>query len=340
MNTIKACVYGLLLMGFTISAFSSCKKELDLDEETLVKIEKQEKMVKLDELFELAFTDPAQAEDRYNCFVLEELITENRNFLTDKDLSEKNVLVGLAIDLNKNYADATAKSYQSLFDLYKGKFAGDALNKTLLTDIPARFQKEEFRNLFTKRIEELNAFFDKQIEATWKNSSIDQAIVDKNWKFQNFVFSPDFSMIYFVNFDFTLKNDRSIDMNGFFFLPHIPHNLGEALVAVTDEKEFFDFKSQVSPLLLSPLEYAIKGNKISFFFHLKNDYDVVETTGKLERYWYYEYEYEMDGNTLTLKNPRLLFYMPPLYIKEMQYDQTVFEEKYFDGIKEFKLTTQ
>lgn len=334
MNKINIIIC-ILLFTETIL---SCNKKLDLDEGTLLQIEKQEKLKQLNDLFELAFTNPAQAETTYNSFVLGSLITADQNFLTDKDISERNILVGLAIDLNKNFHQAKLGSYGGLFELYKGKFSGEALGKTLMTNIPARYQNEEYRKLFKQRIDSLAAFFEHKIDSIQNNSSTATSIVDKNWKLTNLAYSLEMGMFYYVNFDFTLKKDRSIDANSFFFLPFIPHNLYEALVAVRDEKDYYDFKTGVAPLLLSPLQYTITGNKISFFFHLKNDYDYVEATGKLERYWFYEYEYEIEGNTLTLKNPRLLFYMPPLYLSEMQYTQKVFEEKYFDGIKEFKLT--
>ena len=51
MNTIKTYVCALLLTGFTMSVFSSCTKELDLDEDTKIAIEKQEKIKHLDEIF-------------------------------------------------------------------------------------------------------------------------------------------------------------------------------------------------------------------------------------------------------------------------------------------------
>ncbi|MGO1669575.1 MAG: hypothetical protein ACTHYC_01955 [Sphingobacterium sp.] len=73
----KTNIYLLTILTFTMVILSSCKKELDLDEDILVLIDKQEKLQQLDALYDLAFEDPLKAEEDYYHYLNTELLTED-----------------------------------------------------------------------------------------------------------------------------------------------------------------------------------------------------------------------------------------------------------------------
>ena len=324
----------LLLILFTASIFTSCKDTLDLDDETIIKIEKQEKLKQLDELYDLCFTDPFTAEEKYNHFVKNELITAEQNFLVDLEISNRNSMTSLAIRLNTNTLKVQDDlPTNSLFELYKTMFENKMLNQSLLGEIPQQLKKGERLERFRSKINEANNFLLGKINDFKKNSQSDNSLMNKNWQKQDLIIDFVSFRFYNIDFNFTLKSDKSIDISSFYFLPHIPKN--GSLLGPMDEVGFF--KEEIEPNIISPYEYTVYGNKICFYFHFKNNYDHLQKSGKLEREWCYEYEYKVEGNQLTLSNPRVLFFMMPV-MRETGYDDPIFQERYPDGLKQFVLT--
>ncbi|WEK38344.1 MAG: hypothetical protein P0Y53_12625 [Candidatus Pseudobacter hemicellulosilyticus] len=318
---------GLFLL-LALAIFSACNKELDLDDETKLLLDKQEKLEQLDSLFALAFRDPVKAETDYYNFVMEELVTADQNFLVNSDVQARNTFTDLAIRLNKHFKEL-ADTFQStsLFDLYKARFENILLNQSLHGEIPHLLKKGEQLKLFNDKMAEIDAFFSSRIAAFKSNSPADNAITDKNWALSTSAFSFDPFKIYAINFDFVLKTDRTMELNNFFFSPHIPRP--GTLAGEQYEGNGFNVNGGS---LLSAKEYAVYNNKICFYFYLKNDYDVLNQTGKLERYWYYEYQYEVVNGQLLLTKPRIGFYMYPA-IRYAGYDDPAFQELYLPALQ-------
>lgn len=334
MEKIKITI--LLLAAIAAGILSSCTRELDLDENTRLLIDKQAKLEKLDELFDLAFEDPVRAETEYYQFVKNELVTESQNFLANQDVQWRNAMTDLAIRLNKNFEDVSGSlSTTSLFDLYKAKFQNEILNKSLIGDIPQQLRRGERFDRFKNKVEEISIYIDDKIDQFKASSPVDNSITDKRWQLLNH-YAIDYTTfkIFIINFDFVLKADKNIDMNNFFLLPYIPKPGG--MLADQDEGTLIEEN------LLSPLNYAVYGNKIFFYFHFKNTVNPLATgaaQGKLERHWYYEYEYKLEEEKLILEKPRMGYYMyPVLYGAES--GQPLFDNVYMDGLKKFILTAQ
>lgn len=319
------------LMILILGGNFSCTDELELDEETLFELEKQESLVELDRLYDLSFIDISTAEEEYNTYLKEVLLSEEQNFLTDNSVLLRRNFTDLAIRLNQNITDAQSNiSGADLYQLYSQKFQTDLVNQTLLGEIPQLLKIGEKLTKFKDKIASSEQFFDSKIEELKSSSTVDETIVDKNWNFTGFAFQivgTDF-YIHNILFDFTLKSDKSMEVNSFFFMPYVPSN-GSYTSA---EEKVYD-----GDLVLNTLTYDIYDNKIFFHFHLKNNRDLIYQTGLRERHWCFEYEYEVVEDQLVLSKPKMGFYMYP-ELKLLAHDDAVFQEIYPLTMQEFKLS--
>lgn len=338
MNKIKTSLYIMLVAGILVAGFSSCTKELDLDEETRIALEKQEKMKKLDELFDLAFTDPATAENDYYRFYTNELITETQNFVVDNDVRMHNTFTDLAIRLNTNFEKIKAlPESSSLFDIYKVKYDNWILNRSLIGEIPQQVRRGEKLEKFETKVNEVSAYFDAQIESFKTKKPVDQNILNKQWTASKFIVKPDFSAFFLMNYDFKFLADGGLDINNFYLFPLYDVKSVEAGGYITFE-ESTNFKDDLQNIQLSPASYVVYNNKIFFHFHFKASPNAAD--GKLNREWCYEFDYTAEGNTLTLSNPRVMYLMNPLFY-QAGYGYKHYEIMYFDALREpVALTTQ
>lgn len=326
----KKYFYVTLMILILVGNFS-CTKEVELDEETLLELKKQEILVELDRLYHLSFTDIAMAEEDYNTYMKEVLLSEDENFLADNSVLLRRNFTDLAIRLNQNVTKAQSNiSGTDLYQIYSQKFQTDLVNQTLLGEIPQLLKSGEKLDKFKTKIASSEQFFDSKIEEFKSSSTVDEAIVDKNWDFTGFAFQivgTDF-FIHNILFDFTLKSDKSMEVNSFFYMPYVPTN-GSYTSA---EEKVYD-----GDLVLNTLTYDIYDNKIFFHFHLKNNRDLIYQTGLRERHWYFEYEYEVVDDQLVLSKPKMGFYMYP-ELKLLAHDDAVFQEIYPLTMQEFKLS--
>lgn len=318
----------IFILGLVGIFNPSCTKELDLDDDTQLKIEKQGKLEKLDLLFDLAFNDPEKAEVDFENFLQTELITESQNFLSDHDVNNKYTLTKLAIQLNVEHSKALASlDKKSLFNIYKKMYEVDLSNRTLWGSIPEQLKQGEQLKKFETKMTEIEDSYKKVVAEFKEKSQVDAAITEIDWWGGIFAYKPDFSKFYSGSFSFKLNKDKSWDYDSFFFIPAIP-KIG-ALAGAQEEKEF-------NPeLLLSPLQYEVYGDRIFFHFHIKNNYDYESQSGKLERVWNYEYKYELKDGTLVLSEPRILNYMFPALIS-IGYDDPVFKTNYLEPFMGFE----
>ncbi|MEA4917392.1 hypothetical protein [Proteiniphilum sp.] len=322
----KIKIYSLLLAVIAVGSFSSCNQELDLDETTLLQLEKQEKMKELDALFDLAFIDPVKASDDYDRYVKEELLRDGQNFLMDNDVRIQNTFTDLAIRLNMKFEKVKGEvSTTSLFDIYKAKFEIALFNKTLMGDIPQQVGKNQKLDKFENRVAEINQFYEAKVRDFKAKNTIDSQVLQKQWQYSTWVFKPDFSAIYVVNFDFKLKSDGSMDIEQFFLIPTI------TMKGVWSLEESSQFKEDIEPSLLAPVEFMTYGNKILFFFHIA--YDPHPGSTKFNRQYVYEFDYSVEDNQLTLSNPHIMLYMHPfLYVTG--YGEPNYELNYFEAWRE------
>ncbi|MBX3255423.1 MAG: hypothetical protein KF862_14875 [Chitinophagaceae bacterium] len=331
MNKIKTSLYMMLAAAILAAGFSSCTKELDLDEETLIALEKQEKMKKLDELFDLAFTDPAKAETDYYQFYTTELLTETQNFVVDNDVRMRNTFTDLAIRLNTNFEKIKAlPGSSSLFDLYKVKYDNWILNRSLIGEIPNQIRRGEKLEKFESKVDEVSAYFQAQVDAFKAKNPVDQNILNKQWTAFKFIVKPDFSAYFIMNYDFKFLANGGLDINNFYLFPMYNLKSVEA-GGYTSFEESTNFSQDLADIQLSPASYAVYNNKIFFYFHFKASPNAAD--GKLNREWCYEFDYTTEENTLTLSNPRVMYLMNPLFY-QAGYGDKHYELLYFDALRE------
>ncbi|MGC4233546.1 MAG: hypothetical protein QM594_11255 [Niabella sp.] len=322
----KTTTYLLLLTAFAVTAFSSCSKKLDLDEDTKIALEKQEKMKQLDALFELAFTDPAKAESDYYQFYTTQLLTDDQNFVIDNDVRMRNTFTDLAIRLNTNFEKAKAVPVPaSLFDIYKAKFENMLFNKSLLGEIPQQLRKGEKLEKFENKINEAATYFDKNIDEFKTKQAVNNDLLNKNWTAQTFMISPDMQKFFILKYNFTLKYKGNLDIVDFYFYPLVTSERG---LLVRDEA--VDYTADIAPTLLAPVSYTVYGNKILFYFKLDSSPNPGDM--KFSREWCQEFEYQLDGNQLVLSKPHVMLYMHPfLYISG--YGERDYETNYHEYLR-------
>ncbi|MBX3255427.1 MAG: hypothetical protein KF862_14895 [Chitinophagaceae bacterium] len=332
MKKISLKVFLSLISAIFI--FGSCTKELDLDEETKLAIEKQEKLKQLDELYELAFTDPVKAQTDYDRYFAEELLRDGQNFLVDNDVRMRSTFTDLAIRLNTNFEKikATALS-NSIFDVYKAKFESITFNRSLLGEIPQQIRKGEKLAKFEGKVAEITAYFDNDINDKKSKTSVDQDILGKRWQAMKIAFKPDWSAYLFLYYDFKFLANGGLDIEQFVMYPVWDIQGNQPFTA----EESPNFPEEIAPKLLSPAQFTTYNNKIIFYFHIEANPNAADI--KFNREWVYEFDYILEDNSLTLSNPRAMRFMHPfLYVGG--YGQDSYEECYFEDIRSFTLTTE
>lgn len=326
-------LYVLLLAAFAVGIPGSCTQELDLDEETLLLLEKQDKLEKLDELYDLAFIDPSKAQEDYNLFYTNELLTETQNFLVDNDVRMRSTFTDLAIRLNIDFEKTKVASLpESLFELYQVKFENVMFNRSLLGEIPQQLRRGDKLTKFEAKVEEVTAFFDTKISEKKNESPVDQNLIGKQWKVSKWATTPEWKT-YIINFDFTLKSGGSMDIDEFYFFPLYDQEADYtgSIIIENESTNSTTYKVDIASILLSPEEYAAYDDKLFFYFHLEADPN--SDNFKFNREWCFEYEYKVEGNTLTLSTPRVMRFMHPfLYIGG--YGRPYYERLYPEVLRE------
>ena len=240
-----------------------------------------------------------------------------------------------AVRMNANFAGISASLPATLFDLYKLKFQTNILNRTLLGQSPQQLRNDERFARFKKKVTDIDAFFDEKINALKQDMKVSEALTNKNWKLENkFVMGPPDNpySFFIVNFDFTMKAGNGMDIEKFFFFPYVPKP-NASFFSQQDELMYSYLKFE-SEDLLAPAEYRIYGNKIFFYFHLRNNQDPFnDGVGKLEREWIFEYEYALDGNSLTLTKPRMMLSMFP-HLLSAEPGDDIYAKYYADELKD------
>lgn len=338
MTTARRSLYLFLIL--TIAGLHACTKKLDLDDDMGLRLHKQEKMERLDQLFDLSFEKPFDAEEAYRKFILQDLLTENQNYLEDSDIKWRNSRTDLAIRMNVHFARIATDLPTTLFELYKAKFETNVLNRTLLAQSPQQLKSEARFSVFKERLETINTFFDGKTAALQASLSIDTQLPNKDWLLQNKIVGGTADNpygLYIVNFDFKLQADGGMDIKKFFFFPYIPKPNG-SFYTQQDEQQY-STGAFAKEDLLSPARYSTYGNKIFFHFHLRNNIDpLAEGVGKPEREWIFEYEYKLINNQLLLSKPRMMLSMYPHLLKA-EPGEDIYHKYYSDRLKEFTLTT-
>lgn len=303
-----------VLAAFT-SMFFSCSRELDLDEATLLSIEKQAMIRQLDVLFDQAFTQPFEAEEDYNRFLKEKLLGDGKNFLTDNDVRMHCTLTDMAIRMNTEFERGkTLTPPATLFDMYRAKFADRLLNRTLLGDVPQQLrQGEQFARLLSKT-EETTAFFEAMIAAFRAGHAPEGIVLNKRWR--NLLRPGDLKNI---NYDFYFLDDGTLDIDKFYLFPFY-----------TNKGNYKKVEYQISrgvdvPFLAQPVEYVFYDGKVMFVVHL--NLDPLPGSYKLERWYCYEFDCETEPDHMTLSNPHIVLYMHPfLYVSG--YGEPYYEVNY------------
>lgn len=328
--------YKLLIFSvFALTVFASCSKELDLDEETQIAIEKQEILKKLDLLFDLAFEEPSKAKEDYNTFFSEELLRDGQNFVVDNDVRMRATFTDLAIRLNVHFDEIKLQKLpDSLFDIYYSKFESILFNRSLLGEIPQQIRKGDKLVTFEAKVGEVSDFFDGKIKEIESNAQQNQNLLGKQWKTTKWAIKPDYSAFYIINYDFKFLADGGLDINGFFLYPLLNIRMGNQPM---NAEESSNFPEDIAGTQLSPAKFMLYNNKILFYFHLEANPNAADI--KFNREWIYEFDYKLEGNSLTFSNPRAMRFMHPfLYIGG--YGTDTYEELYFEDLRSVTLTAE
>lgn len=330
----KIHTYLLILTALTITTFSSCTKELALDEDTKIALEKQEKLKQLDALFELAFTDPAKAETDYNRYFTEELIRDGQNFVVDNDIRMRATFTDLAVRLNINFEKIKAGGLSgSLFDTYKEKFQSIMFNRSLLGEIPQQIRDGEKLAKFESKVAAVTAYFDDHILEIKNKAGVNQNLPGKQWKAMKFAIKPDYTAFYVLYYDFQFLANGTLNIEQFSLYP-LWDVRGIQPVKV---EESANYPEEIAPRLLSIPQFVTYGDKILFYFHLESNPNAADL--KFNREWIYEFDYTLDGNSLTLSNPRAIRFMHP-FLYFGGYGFNSYEDYYFEDLRSFTLTAE
>lgn len=326
-------IHLFLFAALAVTTFSSCTKELDLDEETKIALEKQEKLKQLDAIFELAFTDPVKAETDYNHYFTEELIRDGQNFVVDNDIRMRATFTDLAVRLNINFEKIKTEGLSaSLFDTYKAKFESTIFNRSLLGEIPQQIRTGDKLAKFESRVNEVAAFYDTHIDNIKSASGVNQSLLDTQWNLMKYAVKPDFSAFIMLYYDFKFVADGTLDINYFTMYPLWDRQGSQSITA----EESTNYPEEIAPKLLSTPQFVTYDNKILFYFHLESNPNAAEL--KFNREWIYEFDYTLDGDSLTLLNPRAMRFMHPfLYVGG--YGRDSYEDYYFEDLRSITLTT-
>jgi hypothetical protein len=240
----------------------------------------------------------------------------------------------LAIRLNSNFDGIKAEAIPtSLFKLYEAKFKSIMFNRSLLGEIPQQIRKGSKLAKFEDRVDEITLFYDTHINTIKNTTSTDQNLLGKQWKAMQWAIKPDYTAFYVLYYDFQFLAGGALDIEQFFMYPLWDR---QGSINHTAE-ESANYPEDIAGKLLSPPTFIVYDNKILFYFHLESNPNAADV--KFNREWIYEFDYLLDGNSLTLSNPRMIRFMHPLlYIGG--YGQDSYEDYYFEGLRSFTLTAE
>lgn len=292
------------LMVFVVFTFSSCTKEQELDEETTLLLEKENKLEMLDKIFYLSFEDADKASEELNSFVQEKLITKDKNYLTDNDVLERKKMTSLMIAVNQNFNIVSKKSFSSnsLFAVYESKVLNEIFNKGQYSGIPPQLKETELGKRFLERINKINSLYQNVIQKIVSRAQNDKNIIGKRWTANiDIPESVKFNWKYFLKikdnlvYDFILEDDNTINAKDFFLTP-VPKG------------DTYMYAGNFKDLEIAKTSYYIYDNKLFMIFPIKNNYDPVTRKGSIQQNWFYEFDYEIKNNNLIIRNPKILGY--------------------------------
>ncbi|MVZ62957.1 hypothetical protein [Sphingobacterium humi] len=318
--------YLLILSTLSILNIVGCSTKLQLDDDVRIQLAKQEKIKKLNELFELAFVDAPQAAQAYDQYVKEALFTPNQNFMVDNDIRMHATFTDLAIRLQQNFERVKSTvSSTSLFDIYKEKYENNLFNRSLLGEIPQQLRKGEKLLKFESRAASFAAFFDDKVASFRKAHSPVSEALGKEWAAEQVVYTPDFSYAAVVKYDFQFEAQGQLAINEFFPIPVF------TMKGLSKVEEPTEFKEKLKALLREPVSYTFYGDKLLCWMSLAQD--PTPGVNKFNREYCYEFTYSLKEGSLVLSNPHIMLYMHPLlYITG--YGEPDYELNYFESLRE------
>ena len=85
------------------------------------------------------------------------------------------------------------------------------------------------------------------------------------------------------------------------------------------------------------MKFITYNNKILFYLHLEAEPNAVDA--KFNREWLHEFDYKLEGNSLTFSNPRAMRFMHP-YLHTGGYGTDSYEELYFEDLRSITFTAE
>ena len=329
-----------MLVALCFVAVSCTKVELDEKERALVA--KQELANNFDKLFDEAFEKPDETEQKLKTFVFSDLVSDGKNLLTDQDIRVNETLIKMAIRLKRNQNTLEQELNKgSLYDGYVRKNHIIINCKSVLYELPYRArQGAKYERLQAKvaEIEGMVGTILKKRESAL--GAIPTELLNKQWKWTfdlaghedelPDLYTGDYKGLKDLSFDFHFNKNNTITAKRFFLAP-----------IIVDYSLIFDSAGDWKQELMTEesISCFVYNNKIFFRVPMKDNANTFTGRGNVAHEWYYEYTYSVNGNELTLSEPRITLYVM-VNLRTSDYNSEMFENNYYADFKSFTLTAQ
>ena len=144
------------------------------------------------------------------------------------------------------------------------------------------------------------------------------------------LYTGDYKGLKDLSFDFHFNKNNTITAKRFFLAP-----------VIVDYSIDFDSAGDWKQELMTEesISCFVYNNKIFFRVPMKDNANTFTGRGNVAHEWYYEYTYSVNGNELTLSEPRITLYVM-VNLRTSDYNSEMFENNYYADFKSFTLTAQ
>ncbi len=333
-------VLGSMLIALCFLVTGCTKTELDENERALVA--KQELADRFDKLFYEGFENPDETERNLRNFVLSDLVSGDKNLLTDQDIRVNESMIKMAIRLKRIQNSMEAELNKgAIYDGYIRKNSIIINCKSVLHELPYRARKgKKYEYLQTKVAE-----MERQVKEIMKKresklGQLPAELLNKQWKWKVDIdrdvmdiadlYSDAYKKLKDFSFDFHFNKNNSITAKRFFLAP-----------IIVDYSSSFDSAGDWKQELMAEdnISCYTYGHKICFRVPMIDNADFFTGRGNVAHEWYYEYTYSVKDNKLVLSQPRISLYVM-VNQRSTDYWSDEFKFAYYEGFKSFTLTAQ
>ena len=337
-NSITAVCGGMLLaLCFLVSGCT--KTELNETERGLVA--KQELADRFDKLFYEGFENPDETEKKLREFELNDLVSNDKNLLTDQDIRVDKSMIEMTIRLRRiQNTLETELNKGTIFDGFIQKNRVLLNCKSVLQELPYRARKGKKYEYLETKVADIERLINETLTKKERSlGPIPNELLGKQWKWKiDFdpyqfnsadLYSDIFKKLKDFSFDFHFNNDNTITAKRFFLAP-----------VIIEGSASFDAAGDWTPALMGDkkIECYAYNHKLFFYVPMIDNADFNTGRGNVAHAWYYEYDYKVEGNELILTMNRVgLYTMVNQFITTKNDDEM--EYSYAAAFKSFTLSS-